>query len=284
MPMSFQKLNNYLERLANPARAVSNVWLGAEGQVQGRYFNCSITSAFQPIRELGTGAIEAHEGFARSVAAGDSGLSLWRLLDHAASDDESIELDRLCRMLHTINFFRQDGVQADTLYLNVHDRLLGAVGSNHGSAFRRILDMLGVPVGQIVLQLPAVSAQQGWLLGYVADNYRRNGFRLALHAASAQQALGLLRRHWLAAVKLDAAQASTDPLLAPLLAEAQARAVDVIVKRVDREEVANTLRQASIAAAAPVHAQGYLFDLPCARVGAPLALSAPMPSLRATGS
>ncbi len=30
------------------------------------------------------------------MSKADEGLSLWRLLDHAASDDESVELDRLC--------------------------------------------------------------------------------------------------------------------------------------------------------------------------------------------
>jgi EAL domain-containing protein (putative c-di-GMP-specific phosphodiesterase class I) len=270
MPMSFDKLNNYLARLANPARAVSNVWFGSDGQVQGRYFNCSIASAFQPIRQLGSGEVQAHEGFARSVSASESGLSLWRLLDHAASDDESIELDRLCRMLHTINYFRQQESEPGTLYLSVHDRLLGAVGSNHGSAFRRILDMLGIPVDQVVLQLPVVHPEQGWLLSYVADNYRRNGFRLALNASSAQQALTLLKQHWLAAVKLDASQAETDPALAPLLAEAQSRAVDVIVKRVDRQGVADALQAASLAAAAPVHVQGYLYDQPHSALPVPV--------------
>jgi hypothetical protein len=48
-------------------------------------------------------------------------------------------------MLHAINFFRQAG-QARRLYLNVHDRLLSAVSSNHGHAFRRILDALELPL------------------------------------------------------------------------------------------------------------------------------------------
>jgi len=112
-----------------------------------------MSSAFQPIRQLDSQAVQAYEGLARSVSAQDLGLSLWKLLDHAASDDESIELDRLCRMLHAINFFRQAGDSAADLYLNVHDRLLSAVSSNHGHAFRRILDALELPLERVVLQL-----------------------------------------------------------------------------------------------------------------------------------
>ena len=129
------------------------------------------------------------------------GLSLWRLLDHAASDDESVELDRLCRMLHAINFFRQNEAEQADLYLNVHDRLLSAVSSNHGHAFQRILDALGLPIERIVLQLPTVTTNQSWLLNYVADNYRRNGFR-ARRRGTDRGAAAHLRRDGRGAVRI----------------------------------------------------------------------------------
>jgi hypothetical protein len=60
----------------------------------------------------------------------------------------------------------------------VHARLLAAVNNNHGVAYRRILAALELPHERIVLQLPVVTPNQRWLLNYVLDNYRRNGFRL----------------------------------------------------------------------------------------------------------
>jgi hypothetical protein len=117
------------------------------------------------------------------VSAQDQGLSLWKLLDHAASDDESSSWTG-CAACCTINFFRQAADGGPDLYLNVHDRLLSAVSSNHGHAFRRILDALELPLARVVLQLPAATPQQGWLLNYVADNYRRNGFRLAINVTA----------------------------------------------------------------------------------------------------
>lgn len=165
--MSFPELNDYLARLSTRGHSGSSVWLDGQGQAQGRFFNCTITSAFQPLRQLGGGQVRAYAGLARSVAASDAGLSLWRLLDHAASDDESIALDRLCRMLHSINFFRQDGAGDADLYLNVHDRLLSAVSSNHGYAFRRILDALGLPRarGAAVAGRDAAPGLAAWLRG-----------------------------------------------------------------------------------------------------------------------
>lgn len=257
--MPFFTLNNYLAQLSDPARPASSVWLDAAGQAQGRFFNCTITSAFQPIRAFGSTRIAAYEGLARSASAADAGLSLWKLLDHAASDDESIELDRLCRMLHAINFFRQADADDADLYLNVHDRLLSAVSSNHGHAFKRILDALGLPIARIVLQLPAASAQQRWLLNYVADNYRRNGFRLALNAATPGEALAVLRQLAPAAIKLDARHLGDSKVLTDLFQAARDTGVRLIFKRVETAQAFERLHEAG---GAPVFVQGYFLDKP----------------------
>ena len=263
--MSFPVLQKYLARLSDATGAATSIWLDHEGKAQGRFFNCTMSSAFQPVRQLETGTIHAYEGLARSVSAQDMGLSLWKLLDHAASDDESIELDRLCRMLHSINFFRQadtaPNADAD-LYLNVHDRLLSAVSSNHGHAFRRILDALELPLSRIVLQLPAATPQQGWLLNYVSDNYRRNGFRFAVNVASAQDGLQVLDRLRPDVFKLDARELHDTENLLTLLRRSAAANVSVLFKRVEAPQTLTVLRQLGEAAGVPLLAQGYLLDEP----------------------
>jgi EAL domain-containing protein (putative c-di-GMP-specific phosphodiesterase class I) len=267
--MPFPVLNQYLARLSDASQPATSVRIGADGRAQGRFFNCTMTSAFQPLRQLDSGVVLAYEGLARSVSAADAGLSLWKLLDHAASDDESVELDRLCRMLHAINFFRQqrEAQQAD-LYLSVHDRLLSAVSSNHGHAFERILDALGLPIARIVLQLPAVSANQGWLLSYVADNYRRNGFRFAVNVASAHEAAGLLQRLRPDAFKLDARNLGDEGALVDLLEACDAAGVKLIFKRLETPRALDSLRRIGDATGLPIWAQGYLLDTPAAVLGA----------------
>ncbi|MDC8756468.1 EAL domain-containing protein [Janthinobacterium fluminis] len=260
--MAFPVLNNYLARLSDTRQAATSVWLDAEGKAQGRFFNCTMTSAFQPLRQLDSGAVLGFEGLARSVSAADSGLSLWKLLDHAASDDESVELDRLCRMLHAINFFRQDGAAQADLYLSVHDRLLSAVSSNHGHAFQRILDALGLPIARIVLQLPAVTPNQGWLLNYVADNYRRNGFRLAVNVASPRAAVALLERVRPDTIKLDAREIGDESAAADLLGVCHAAGVRVVFKRLETGRALDSLRRIGEASGLPIVAQGYLLDTP----------------------
>jgi EAL domain-containing protein (putative c-di-GMP-specific phosphodiesterase class I) len=260
--MSFPILQKYLARLSDATGAASSIWLDHEGKAQGRFFNCTMSSAFQPIRQLDGSKVQAYEGLARSVSAQDQGLSLWKLLDHAASDDESIELDRLCRMLHSINFFRQAGDSSADLYLNVHDRLLSAVSSNHGHAFRRILDALELPVERVVLQLPAATPQQGWLLNYVSDNYRRNGFRFAVNVNSARDGLAVLDRLRPDVFKLDARELQDEKGLLELLQRSAASNVSVVFKRVETPQHLAALRQISAAAGVLLLVQGYLLDEP----------------------
>lgn len=260
--MPFPVLNDYLARLSTSKQPNTSVWRDAEGRALGRFFNCTMTSAFQAVRALDSDSVIAYEGFARSVSKADAGLSLWKLLDHAASDDESVELDRLCRMLHAINFFRQSQAPHRDLFLSVHDRLLSAVSSNHGTAFRRIVDALGLPLGRIVLQLPQMTAHQGWLLDYVSDNYRRNGFRFAVNAGSAHEALMLLDRVRPDVIKLDARALSGEDAIGRVVALCHERDVRVVFKRLDTESARATLRRVGSATLLPIFAQGYLLDTP----------------------
>lgn len=261
--MSFAALEQYLARPYIPHTG-TRVWADAEGRVKGRYFNSTLTSAFQPIRELHSGSIIGHEGFARSYSDSDQGLCVWKLLDHAANDDESVELDRLCRMLHSINFFRQGEAHGGDLYLSVHARLLAAVDGNHGIAFSRILQRLELPQNRVVLQLPVVAPHQGWLLNEVADNYRRNGFRIAVNARDAVEALTLAQRVRPQVIKMDARGIGQERPAARLLAECHERRIRVIFKRVENQQTLDALQYLAAVSSRPLHGQGFLWDLPTA--------------------
>ncbi len=134
------------------------------------------------------------------------------------------------------------------------DRLLSAVSSNHGVAFKRILAALGLPREQIVLQMPAVTASRRWLLNDVADKYRRNGFRLAVNVGSIAEAVELLLLGQVrpAAVKVDAGAMQYDNGLARLLLLARDQGCKMIVKRVESEVTLAALGQAGARAGVPV--------------------------------
>lgn len=255
-------LQKYLSHLYDTQGAGANIWLDEEGRARGRYFNSTLTSAFQPIRSSVSRAIIGYEGYARSYSAGDQGLNVWRLLDHAANDDESVELDRLCRILHAINFYRQPASHGMDLYLSVHTRLLAAVEGNHGMAFRRILDILELPHQHIVLQLPQITPSQRWVLNHVADNYRRNGFRIGINAGDAEQALDLLERVRPDVIKLNAGAVAVPEDCRKLLEQAGHAGSRVVFKRIENQDKLHSLLESH--ATTEYFLQGLLLDLPAA--------------------
>jgi EAL domain-containing protein (putative c-di-GMP-specific phosphodiesterase class I) len=257
----FHALQSYIERLRE-AGPDASIWCAREGKVVGRFFQARLTSVFQAVREIESGRAVAFEGYIRNDAEGDRGLSPWRVLDQAAGDSDSIALDRLCRVLHAVNFFRQSEAAGRDLVLSVDTRLLSGVGSNHGMAFLQVLRRLQLPQGQIVLQLPAVPAEQNWLLNYVSDNYRRNGFRLAVRAVDLLHAAYLLDHVRPDVIKLDARHAAEPAGALALLRDAAERGVKLVFNKVETGDLAASLGELAQAAGQAVFAQGFLWGTP----------------------
>jgi EAL domain-containing protein (putative c-di-GMP-specific phosphodiesterase class I) len=158
------------------------------------------------------------------------------------------------------------------LYLSVHSRLLAAVEGNHGNAFRRILNTLEIPHEQIILQLPLITPSQRWVLTHVAENYRRNGFRIGVNASTLEQAGDLLDRIRPDAIKIDISAANHAPAQISLLQRADQAQCNIIFRRIENEARLLSLQQANDTASP--YLVGFLFDLPKATlVGAQCAAS-----------
>ena len=265
--MSYPALQKYFSKLHQAHATSSKLWMDEQGQAHGRYFNAALSSAFQTIRSGEDHGVVAYEGYLRSYSIGDQDLNIWKLLDNAASDDESVELDRLCRLLNTVNFFRQPAAANLDLYLSVHSRLLAAVAGNHGMAFRRVLDALESPHQHIVLQLPLITESQRWVLTHVAENYRRNGFRIGANAGSLKQASDLLERIRPDSIKIDINQANDAYIQNSLLQRADRQNCKLIFKRIETEAQLHAL-QNDHQTASPYFVQGFLFDVPKTNIAA----------------
>ncbi len=238
-------LDRYLETLPREPVPGRELWRDARGQVQGQYFNCSLTSAFDPLVTLAEREVVAHEGSVRTYADDGVGLAAWKLFAMAADDASLVSLDRLSRLVHAINYFAADGEHK--LVLNVHNRLLAAVADDHGAAFRRALESLGLPLERFVIQVPASANDDLPLLLHVVGNYRRNGFAVSLQASDPAEA-GALMAHampdWL---KLDMRRIWTDRQLAGLRASADSAGVTLIGRRLQNDEAVERLQNAGIA-------------------------------------
>ena len=237
-------LQRYLESLPRQPLADRQLWRDARGQVQGQFFNCSLTSAFEPLVTLADRQVVAHEGAIHTYAEDGFGLAAWKLFAMAADDHTLVSLDRLSRLLHAINYFAADG--GHKLVLNVHNRLLAAVADDHGAAFRRALQSLGLPLERFVIQVPASAHDDLGLLLHVVGNYRRNGFAVSLQASDPAEA-GALMAHalpdWL---KLDMRRTWTDRQLSGLRASAASAGVTLIGRRLQDAESIERLQAAGI--------------------------------------
>ncbi len=186
-------LEEFLRRLPAAPGTDRSLWIDARGRVSGRYYGSSLSSTFEPVVDAAHGRPVAFEALVRSYDPAGQGLSPWRLFELAASDEQLIGLDRLCRTVHAINFFANDPGGQD-LHLNVHGRLLSAVPDDHGSAFRRVLASLGIATERIVIELPPAVAGNDTLLAFLVANYRSNGFRVAVALSSSDHLVALVRR------------------------------------------------------------------------------------------
>jgi EAL domain-containing protein (putative c-di-GMP-specific phosphodiesterase class I) len=259
--MSSAVLENYLARLPHQHASAFPLWTDETGQACARYFDWTLNSVFQPIRSLQFGHILGFEAFARSYAH-DMGLSVWQLLDGAASDDESVALDRLCRMLHAINFFRQRHDGDAKLFLSVHARLLTALEGNHGLVFSQVLDALELRPHRVVLQLPSVPQTLHAVLLHVVQSYRSHGFGIALNAESAAEAMKLIGEIRPDIIKLDSAKTADPASLLPLLNKALTLGVEVVFKRLETAQAFQTLRNFGEMNRQRIYAQGSLWELP----------------------
>ncbi len=190
----------------------------ADGTAVGRFLRTDLSSVFQPLIDSGSGACVGHEAFVRAHGRGEADLTPWNLFSLVANDEALVALDRLCRIIHVLNFLRVPDVPG-RLFLNVQGRLLAAVRENHGHTFRHALDRLDIDPGRIVIETPEGANLDCNLLALVLSNFRLNGFRVAVNThglADLESVLLVVRPDF---VKIDARRVSKP--------EAMQRAIDL---------------------------------------------------------
>lgn len=259
----------------------------ADETVVGRFYEFDLASGFQRIVRLGVPraadphaapTVVAYDAYARSSGQAGDTISPWGLFSRAAEDATVVWLDRLCRVVHTVNYVSQEGSDVP-LHLRVHGRLLAAIAQDHGHTFRDMLDAMGVPEGigtgvmtgvttgatadrtrSIVLQLPETATYDAELAAQLIASYRRYGFGIALQASGAALAMARIKTYEPDVIKVDVRTLSQPEQHVPeLLRAAEHGATQLVFTRIDNPRIAHTL-----AALGAEFGQGYFFDLPAA--------------------
>lgn len=230
----------------------------ADGGVVGDWFGCELSSVFQPIVLYAGRETLGYEAYLRILGSGERALSPWTLFSANADDGRLVALDRLARTVHALNFL--SSVEGDgLLFLNVHGRLLAAVSGDHGAAFRKVVDALGLPPERIVIETPLAASGQPDLLAFVLRNYRNNGFRVAINVESPTQWQALSSRIPADFIKIDSARLLVDD-------DWRARLEWLATLRAGAKLVVTRLEHMLDAALPPgVFVQGYAYGLPAQR-------------------
>jgi EAL domain-containing protein (putative c-di-GMP-specific phosphodiesterase class I) len=180
MSVSVKDIRDIEDELARIQAATDYpVQRSEDGWIIGHFFNCWLSSVFQPVFGLGGREVVGHAAYIRSTTEKQNILSPWKVLALTEGDALLVRFDRLCRAIHALNYF--SNVSGGDLFVTVQPRLLESVKDDHGRAFERILNIIGVETSRVVIEIPSEVNRDSKLLRHVISNYRSRGYRIAIN-------------------------------------------------------------------------------------------------------
>jgi EAL domain-containing protein (putative c-di-GMP-specific phosphodiesterase class I) len=168
-----QPLFDSLERVHFPASHFSEP---QPGQVTAQFFHSRLTSAFQPVVRASDRGSIGHHALLRVFDEGGEPVGPWGVFAQASRDSMLVQLDRLTRTVHALNYFPQR--PEGTLFLNVEPRLLKIVADGHGAYFELILGLLEIHPRRIAIVLPPAILDDPVTFVRAAISYRMRGYRV----------------------------------------------------------------------------------------------------------
>lgn len=224
------------DRLSLTADADYGLERSADGWVAGHFYNCRLSSVFQPVFSLIKKEIIGHAAYIRSESGGEIALSPWDIFTLAAKDAQQVNLDHLSRVVHALNYFKK-ACKPDKLFLRVHQRLLESDNDDHGRAFENFLNLIDVKTARVVLEIPAAVNRNRELLEHIIINYRSRGYQLAINCTDLSgewmEALGGLHPD---IVRIEASHLAQHDAIALLTATIRSIGATLLVQNVETSE------------------------------------------------
>lgn len=178
--MTIAELLNYFDAAAElPGESIRHL-RNDQHRAVGNYRGMQLCSVFQPLFAAGTLRASAHEALLRAVDEHGRPLSPGDAFAVPQTANEVVYFDRLCRVLHVLNFISQASNGAE-LFLNVSGRhLLNVENGGHGETFERLLAMCGLKPQQIILEVLEARVDHIEPLNKAVQAYRARGYRVAI--------------------------------------------------------------------------------------------------------
>lgn len=167
---------------ARPPAALTALPLRCDERgVYGGYFrDMHLDSVFQPLLDAATRQPRAHEALLRVRNSAQEAISPAAAFEVPRDVGEAVYFDRLCRIIHTLNFVRQAPPGVD-LFLNISGRhLLGVTDGEYGETFERLLHMCGTRPERVILEILEAGVDDLSRLNEAVNAYRARGYRVAI--------------------------------------------------------------------------------------------------------
>lgn len=148
-------------------------------RVHAKVGNCTIDSVFQPIVDLQRRVVLGHEAYLRAHNAQGSEISPDEFFAPYLGTPFMLQLDYLCRNLHTLNFLGQYQQAGGYLYLNVHREHLAAAAYTHDLLFEAFLKRCGLAPEDIFLEIQPEATDVRRLRIWV-EHFRQRGYGIAI--------------------------------------------------------------------------------------------------------
>lgn len=182
MSISAEKEKDELARIQDATDY--KVQRAEDGSIVGQFFNCWLSSVFQPVFDTRTRKTVGHAAYIRSALDKANSLSPWKIYAMTEGDALLVHFDRLCRVVHALNYFSGDS-QRGALFVTVQPRLLESVKDDHGRAFERIVNVIGAETSRVIIEIQAEVSRNWKLLKHVISNYRSRGYRISTNHSGA---------------------------------------------------------------------------------------------------
>jgi EAL domain-containing protein (putative c-di-GMP-specific phosphodiesterase class I) len=252
------QIENYVAALPGSVDAARPFYRTQGAHVAGCFHKARVSSVFQPIVELARQSVVGHQGLLRIDGSDDSAPAPWNLFSRAVDDAALRQLDRLCRTLHTLNYFSQAD-EDKFLFLNVEERLLATVPDNHGRVFKGIMAKFGLTTGRVVIMFPRAVVEHPWWFERAARNYRSHGYRVLVPVGTWDDRLRLFEDIPVDLVKVDVAPGFNPKRLAAFGAALGKRGIALLAGRVESAELLEQIRESEVGLA-----QGFALGRPAA--------------------
>jgi EAL domain-containing protein (putative c-di-GMP-specific phosphodiesterase class I) len=248
-PVSSQR--ELLARIAREHFAGHELSEPRPGVVVARFHQANLTSAFQPIVRSSDGGVAGHHALIRVNGDGGDSAQPWNVFAQAADDADLVQLDRMCRTVHALNYFPKASA-ASSLFLNIEQRLLNFVSADHGAYFEAILAKMNVSPGRVTIVMPAGASEDPVTFVRAAISYRIRGYRVLAQLRATTEAdlahLFLADPHYVAIDGLSpsppSAKVEGDRIddLARIVTTLSRRGIHTIARRIESVEQAQAAR------------------------------------------